>query len=58
MALVYVEACSDKPAALRRELAIKRLAKPAKEALVDSAPSISLIGGDKPDCVAATGADA
>lgn len=48
-ALVYVEACGDKPAALRRERAIKRLAKPAKELLVASAPSISLIGGDKPE---------
>lgn len=33
-ALVYVEACADKSAALRRERAIKRLAKPAKESLV------------------------
>lgn len=33
-ALVYIEACADKGAALRRERAIKRLAKPAKEALV------------------------
>ena len=30
-ALVYVEACADKSAALRRERAIKQLAKPAKE---------------------------
>ena len=35
-ALVYVEACADKPAALRRERAIKRLSKPTKEALVAS----------------------
>ncbi|MBB3102279.1 GIY-YIG nuclease family protein [Azomonas macrocytogenes] len=33
-ALVYLEACADKGAALRREYAIKRLAKVAKEALV------------------------
>lgn len=32
-ALVYVEACADKRAALRRERAIKALRKPAKEAL-------------------------
>ncbi len=33
-ALVYVEVCAGKGAALRRERAIKRLAKPAKELLV------------------------
>ncbi|CAD5378023.1 GIY-YIG nuclease family protein [Pseudomonas sp. OF001] len=33
-ALVYVEACVGKGAALSRERAIKRLAKPAKERLV------------------------
>ena len=33
-ALVYVELCEDKSAALRREWAIKRLAKPAKERLL------------------------
>ena len=33
-ALVYVEACAGKGAALSRERAIKRLAKPAKERLV------------------------
>ncbi|MNZ85199.1 GIY-YIG nuclease superfamily protein [compost metagenome] len=33
-ALVYVEACADKGAALSRERAIKRLGKPAKERLV------------------------
>jgi putative endonuclease len=52
-ALVYVEACLDKSAALRRERAIKQLAKPAKELLVASAPSISLIGADKPPRVVA-----
>ncbi|WP_407291730.1 GIY-YIG nuclease family protein [Stutzerimonas zhaodongensis] len=34
VALVYVEACSTKGDALRRERAIKQLKKPAKEALV------------------------
>ena len=57
-ALVYVEACDDKSAALRREMAIKRLAKPAKEKLAASSPSISLIRRDKPECVAAGGPDA
>lgn len=36
-ALVYVEPCADKGSALRRERAIKRLAKPVKEALVAAA---------------------
>lgn len=36
-ALVYVEACADKGAALRRERAIKSLAKVAKERLVQTA---------------------
>jgi putative endonuclease len=34
LALVYVEACEGKGAALSRERAIKRLGKPAKEQLV------------------------
>ena len=34
VALVYVEACASKGDALRRERAIKRLRKPAKEALL------------------------
>ena len=34
LALVYVEACEGKGAALSRERAIKRLGKPAKEWLV------------------------
>ncbi len=34
VALVYVQACADKGAALRRERAIKRLKKSAKENLV------------------------
>ena len=33
-ALVYVERCADKPAALREERGIKQLKKSAKEALV------------------------
>lgn len=33
-ALVYVEACGDKSAALRREIQIKKLPKRAKESLV------------------------
>jgi putative endonuclease len=35
-ALVYIERCTDKSAALRRERAIKALAKTAKERLVAS----------------------
>lgn len=35
-ALVYTEICADKSAALRRERAIKALAKVAKERLVQS----------------------
>ena len=41
-ALAYVEACAGKGEALRRERAIKRLSKTAKEALIlanDAAPS-------------------
>jgi putative endonuclease len=41
-ALVYVEACVDKSTALRRELAIKRLPKQAKEQLL-LAPSNQLL---------------
>ncbi|HSX69594.1 MAG TPA: GIY-YIG nuclease family protein [Pseudomonas sp.] len=37
-ALVYIETCVDKSAALRREIAIKRLKKAAKEALIVAAP--------------------
>lgn len=33
-ALVYIEECVDKSTALRREIAIKRLSKAAKEQLV------------------------
>lgn len=38
VALVHVEACADKSQALRRERAIKRLPKKAKEALVLAGP--------------------
>ena len=38
LALVYVEACAGKGAALSRERAIKRLNKPAKERLVAEWP--------------------
>jgi len=38
-ALVYVEACADKSAALRREIQIKKLPKRAKEALVLALPT-------------------
>ncbi len=36
--MVYLEACADKPTALRRELAIKALSKAAKEQLVLASP--------------------
>lgn len=37
--LVYAEACSDRSQAAQREAAIKRLARPAKLALIAAAPS-------------------
>jgi len=40
-ALVYVEACASKGDALRREIAIKRLDKRAKERLVARAAEVS-----------------
>ena len=43
-ALVYVEECSDKSTALRRELAIKRMSKHAKEQLL-LAQSNQLLSG-------------
>ncbi len=46
-ALVYVESCVDKSAALRRERAIKQLNKLAKEALVLGQPSTVLMAVDK-----------
>ena len=39
-ALVYVEACASKGDALRREIAIKRLDKRAKERLVSTAGTV------------------
>lgn len=39
-ALVYVEACADRSAALKRERAIKGLRKPAKEALAAGSPAM------------------
>lgn len=41
-ALVYIEACAGKGDALRRERAIKALAKTAKEGLVSTAPVIAV----------------
>ncbi len=45
VALVYSEACAGKGDALRRERAIKRLGKPAKEALVVAAGLIAVADG-------------
>lgn len=42
-ALVYVEACAGKGAALSRERAIKRLAKPAKERLVAQGAEVAFV---------------
>jgi predicted GIY-YIG superfamily endonuclease len=39
LALVYVEACTDKPQALRREAAIKKLRRARKLALLQSHPT-------------------
>ncbi len=41
-ALVYVEGCLDKPSALKREYAIKRLPKSAKEALLRAQSNLLL----------------
>jgi putative endonuclease len=46
VALVYSEACASKGEALRRERAIKRLGKPAKEALVASCSLIDALDGE------------
>ncbi|WP_263145266.1 GIY-YIG nuclease family protein [Pseudomonas sp. RIT-PI-AD] len=43
VALVHVEACADKGAALRRERAIKRLPKRAKERLLGPSPIIQRV---------------
>jgi putative endonuclease len=45
-ALVYVEACADKAAALREERGIKQLKKSAKEALVASYAVIATQSSD------------
>jgi putative endonuclease len=45
MALVYIEACAGKGDALRRERAIKRLGKPAKEVLVAAGGLIAVADG-------------
>ncbi|QEY59258.1 GIY-YIG nuclease family protein [Pseudomonas sp. C27(2019)] len=44
-ALVYVEVCADKSTALRRELAIKRLSKQAKEQLLQAQSNQLLVSG-------------
>ncbi|MBH3340968.1 GIY-YIG nuclease family protein [Pseudomonas mendocina] len=41
LALAYVEACAGKGDALRRERAIKRLSKSAKEALILAVDSVA-----------------
>ncbi|AKX44425.1 hypothetical protein AKN87_04425 [Thiopseudomonas alkaliphila] len=40
VAMVYLEACADKSTALKRELAIKKLGKAAKEQLVRKATEV------------------
>ncbi|MBG0848169.1 GIY-YIG nuclease family protein [Pseudomonas chengduensis] len=45
LALAYVEACAGKGDALRRERAIKRLSKSAKEALILAVDGISSASG-------------
>ncbi|SFP96566.1 GIY-YIG nuclease family protein [Pseudomonas borbori] len=44
-ALVYIESCAGKGDALRRERAIKRLGKPAKEVLVAGGSLIAVADG-------------
>lgn len=46
VALVYSEACAGKGDALRRERAIKRLAKAAKEALAAAGGLIAALDGE------------
>jgi putative endonuclease len=46
-ALVFVEACADKGDALRREIAIKRMKKAAKEALIEGWARAERIGPDE-----------
>ena len=43
-ALVFIEACADKGEALRREIAIKRMKKAAKEALIQAWERVEKIG--------------
>ena len=43
-ALVFIEACADKGEALRREIAIKRMKKAAKEALIQAWECVEKIG--------------
>ena len=45
LALAYVEACAGKGDALRRERAIKRLSKSAKEALILAVDGVSSTSG-------------
>nr|WP_064495662.1 GIY-YIG nuclease family protein [Pseudomonas chengduensis] len=45
LALAYVEACAGKGDALRRERAIKRLSKSAKEALILAVDGVSSASG-------------
>ncbi len=52
-ALVYVEPCSDKSAALRRERAIKGLTKADKEALLNTQLSLPVMTVDKAQNVGA-----
>ena len=46
-ALVFVETCADKGEALRREIAIKRMKKAAKEALIEGWARAESIGFDQ-----------
>ncbi|MCO6058394.1 GIY-YIG nuclease family protein [Pseudomonas sp. MOB-449] len=46
-ALVFVEACTDKGEALRREIAIKRMKKAVKEALIEGWVRAERIGLDE-----------
>lgn len=50
-ALVYLESCADKGAALRREIAIKRLTRPQKDQLVLAyAEQLKLTNKEAPQC--------
>lgn len=44
--LVYSETCADKSAALKREMAIKKLSRLHKEALVSKTPVVCAIPDD------------